>query len=256
MKKIYQELPIEFWEDLACFVQDNKIENIGDFLGKNNVDNNSGKYKPTCTEEIGTISLIKAINEVESFCYNSSSSRMLFENIYALKNLGVKNIAFNPIGLDEFVGIGKTDQDFTKVYTDGKFRIKKVGTTKYGLDNIQDANYILNICIDTRKNLQVTHPSWNFFENPNYNKIVFSQLQIKNFKFLSSLPSQKELSLIQLPELSLVTPTFYDWDGRPFFKEKFETTSQFDTKVMNIYKEYNHQTRTYPKELIKSITTK
>lgn len=255
MKKIYQEFPISFWEDLACFVQDNEIENIGDFLEENKVNSNPGESKPTCMEEIGTLSLINAISKAESNLYGFSPETILFEHIYALKKLGIKNITFNPIGFDEILGIGKSDQSFTKVYTDGKFRIKKVDTKKYGLQDIQDANYTLNVCFDTRKMIQVTHPSWSFYENPDYNKIVSSEIHIKNFKFLSSLPSQKELSLIRLPELTMVTPTLYDWEGRPYFKEEYEQIRKVN-ELRDLTMECKNDHYFYPKELIKSITAK
>lgn len=258
MKTINQKLPIAFWEDLACFVQDNEIEKIGDFLRENNIKNNLGKEYPTHVQEIGTLSLIKAINEAKSNGYKENPKDILFENIYSMKNLGIKHIAFNPIEFYKISGIGNNALRFTKVYTDGKFRIEKIDIAPYRetykMEEIQDANYILNISIDTEPILQTS--STDIIDNPNYTKIVSSSICIKNFKFLSSLPSKNELSLVKLPELSIANPTLYDWKGRPYYREVYEKTNTKETGLEQLKNKYQYDNCCYSKELIKSITTK
>jgi len=231
MKKLYSEISIEIWKRIAYKIQRLKISEFSDDEFKNNVkqlqkllidDNDimislaAKKRVPQNSDEIGLASLLHSIYKA-SFSKHLAKSDF-YEYIYALDDIGVKKMSFNPTGIINAISLKKSYSDsdevyyVKKAYTDGKFKLNEFsinGDEYYDLTNLKDASYLIDVQI---------HRSIDKGKID----VVNSTANVMAFDFVHlPLPSKLELFNMDFPELS-IEQTKLKWGESPMYKQEFE----------------------------------
>lgn len=253
MKKIYESIEIETWQEIAQRVQRLDIstcENYDSEFTKNlkklkqllsdlDICLDDLSREPKKEEEIGLASLLQAIyNSKEDIYYKKAH---FYEQIYQLSELGVKNLVFCPTAFSErdhsarkLYNMCNNTIMIEKCYTDGKFKItpeKVSGKDLYGcyykFSDLEEENYMLWV-----KLLENTR-------NRN-SQIMSLEAILKNFNGL--LPTKEEITKLEFPKV-LILEQENTWElSSPTIREIY---SHFDTSTLSCQKQLrrakNHQ---------------
>lgn len=237
MRTLSEELPIETWKRIATKIQRLKLEGYTDenflknlmllrgFLEKEMINVGTLERKPKYTPQIGAASLLQSIYDIKVGIHQKKAA--FYENIFALDELGIKNISFHPIptSYEEFPFIehqGSINR-MHKILTDGNFTLtssKYTNRLEYHMSDIKDASYLLELSLIKENKTVILHSS----------KAI-----IKNFNAGDALPTKEEITSLSFPKKTILLQDSLDWDESPRIKQKFET---FDKSHSEFSKRY------------------
>ncbi len=244
--KLSQDLSIETWKKIATKVQQLNLEGYNNdiflknlmllrkILTEENVDTGSLERTPKYTPQIGASSLLQSIYDIKVGIHHKKAA--FYENIYTLDELGIQTISFHPIEssykelpfIEETVSMSRME----KILTDGSFLLSScehANKTVYDMDEIENANYLLELTLVKENNNTILHSS----------KAI-----IKNFNAIDTLPSKEEIERFSFPKKEILVQDPLDWDEIPKAKQSFQTfdknTSEF-TKYLVKDKEHYYK---------------
>ena len=212
MKSLTEYNSIEDWMQLADCIQQIEFRdyNKGTFLQNLfalrkvlvNMDGNLDTIRDD------SLKLLQSIYDGQVGIHKKRST--FYETIYALNDLGVKNIAFNKRNTDSFDSLKAhtnelSDRDFFyKVYTDGSF----IADTYYEyVSKVQDETYIMDLKIDRNSS------------------ILSSNISLVRFDIVDKLPTKEEIIRFSAPKIKNANTDVRDWTSLP---RVFEVFDNFD----------------------------
>lgn len=176
MEHLTNKLPIETWKKIAYMVQKLEFSNYGDEEFEKNLkilksllENaklyfRKGSRYPQYKQEVGLATLLQEIYRMNNLKERANKS-LFYEQIYTLSDLGIQEIDYCPVNfytqiLDMkkvyYYKQGKTVYD--KAFTDGIFVLETIPivsknkrTTYYNMENLRNANFILNILLEKQQ---------------------------------------------------------------------------------------------------------
>ena len=210
MNKLYQNIPMKLWIDIADKIRLLNMSPTQDFksnllilrglLSDLDLCLQLGSETPRTDIEIGLASLLKTIYNISN---NYTESIQNFcKYIYILKDLGIESIKYKPINFptkfnkDLELSTNYNEKIIKECYTDGKFKLAKPSGTihyvynRYNITDLKDASYILSANISHKPPYAFTQPL-----------ILESYAIVKDFK--GKLPNKKEFLNVDFPKLKI-----------------------------------------------------
>jgi len=239
MNKLYQNIPMKLWIDIADKIQLLNMSPTQDFksnllilrglLSDLDICLELGNETPQTDIQIGLASLLKSIYNT-SDCY-AESIKEFCEYIYMLNDLGIQSMKYKPINfptkMERHLNITKTysGKAIEECYTDGKFKLSRpsgiinyYGYDCYVITNLKDASYILSADIFHKTPYAFTQPV-----------ISESYAIVKDFK--GKLPCKKDFLSVDFPKLKIHNKKI-NWGESPEYSQIFDVYSKDDLNTV------------------------
>lgn len=244
MKKLYEELTIETWKEIANKVQLLNLESykaeaflknlilLRKYLYDLGICIDSNIDKPCARNEIGPASLLRTIYDTKEAIPNKKA--IFYENIYALDELGVQSITFNPIKrsfvlTNDIFTLEGNPKKMRKFYTNGEFTLTSdysTHTMLYSMD-ITNASYLLETYL-TKTNNDIN--------------LIMAKATLCSFDAINFLPSKEEIMAFAYPKKTVIKQETLEWDQPIKVKESFElfdkSKSHFAKRLVKAQENY------------------
>lgn len=250
--KLYEQIPIDTWKEIAYNVQRLNISDCSDeefeknlkqlekLLRNSNICLENSSREPKEEQEIGLASLLQSIYDigVESHCKKAT----FYEKIYELSDLGIQSMEFRPVEFPEGIYdiksvytkrkigngiyIDKEPIQVSKFYTDGQFdlinshynrNVTNYEVKLFDIQNIADANYLLIITLD----------------QDYQNNIVMRQKEASLKNFNGKFPDREEVMAMRHPKI-LVPTQVQEWGEQ--LEQLKEIFKEFDEEDLSCRK--------------------